>query len=445
MKNDDISRGDLVDLESRLRRSVLGDSAATGFAENRILARVQGYVGDNPRRTGSDWQRLLLTIGAVAVPAAAAAAIAAILILGHGPKATKVVQPAATPIPIASAEPSAIPTVAALQTVIIQVSTPPSLVGPQTIHWVTASGTELGAQLLPSNEAIVGAGGNHVLIYRADGHVLDLHLDGTTDDVGSGMPKSTAPGPASVPVRTLVSPDGTQWIWGQIVSQSGNSVTSTITLGGIGIGPRIVVQAVEDNHALEPYRWTLANPLISHGAIGVGGYILFNPTYGAVDLLDLVSGHQTAVETPPAEGVDLAANGAKAYIENPPNGATPSVTVNGPGLRGLSAALPAKGQAGSLMFDGGSNHLVFATSPGAGPPHEHFETDIIDLNSGARTKFGPADLRPAMWLPDGRLVEFRTSGDGDGVPGTYLVALDGSATKVSPYDTVVGFVERAVP
>jgi hypothetical protein len=255
------------------------------------------------------------------------------------------------------------------------------------------------------------------------------------------MPTSTA---GSVPVRALVSPDGTQWIWGQIVTQAGNSVTSKITVAGIGASARTVAQAVEDNHALEPYRWALANPLISHNAMGVGGYILFTTAYGQVDQLDLATGQQTPLGTADTGVVDLAGNGAKAYSSQP-QGTQRILTVTGPGLRGLSATLPATGQAGGLMFDAGSSHLVFATSPSNGPGHEHFETDMIDLNSGARTKLGPADLRSATWLPDGRLVEFRTSFDGDGMPGTYLVSLDGGAANISPYDTVVGVAELLLP
>jgi hypothetical protein len=242
-------------------------------------------------------------------------------------------------------------------------------------------------------------------------------------------------------MRAIVSPDGTQWIWGQMTNQAGNSITSTITLGGIGAGPRVVARAVENNRALEPYRWALANPLISHAAIGVGGYILFNLAYGQVDELDLASGTLTPIGPPDAIGVDVAGNGAKAYIEINPGTTTKLVTVTGPGQRGLGATLPTTGQAGGLMFDPASNRLVFATSPGNGPGHESFETDVLDLNSGARSKLGPANLRPSMWLADGRLVEFRTSSEGDGVPGTYLVSPDGAAAKISAYDTVIGFVQ----
>jgi hypothetical protein len=433
---------DDTSLEAALRAAELdrGEEDTLG----RVHARVQEHVqGSNITGPGWRWNHRLTVFAAIAVPAAAAAAIAAILIFGHGPSATKLVQPAGSPAPNASAVPSASPSAAALQTMIVESSTPANVVGPVTVHWVTISGTEVAARQLPTNEAVLGAGGSHVLVYRSDGHVLDLHMDGTSDDVGSGMPTSTAPGPTSVPVRTLVSPDGTQWIWGQIVTQSGNSVTSKITLAGIGATPRAVAQAVEDNHALEPYRWALATPLITHGAIGVGGYILFNPAYGQVDELDLATGKQTPIGPADASAVDLASNGAKAYIEVNPGTTMKLLTVNGPGQRGLSATLPASGQAGGVMFDAGSNHLVFATSPGNGPPHERLETNILDLNSGARTK--PADMRPAMWLPDGRLVEFRTSSDGDGVPGTYVASLDGGAANISPYDTVVGIAQLPVP
>jgi hypothetical protein len=436
---------DDTSLEAALRGAELnrGEEDTLG----RVHARVQEHVrGSNITGPGWRWSHRVTVFAAIAVPAAAAAAIAAILIFGHGPSANKLVQPAGSPAPNASTVPSASPSAAALQTVIIESSTPANAVGPVTVHWVTTSGTEVATRQLPANEAVLGAGGSHVLIYRTDGHVLDLHMDGTSQDVGSGMPTSTAPGPASVPVRALVSPDGRRWIWGEsVIPPSGIGVTSKLTLAGIGASARTVAQAVEDNHALEPYRWALANPLISHGAIGVGGYILFNIAYGQVDQLDLATGQQTPVGTADSGAVDLSGNGAKAYTQGGGAQGTPRIlTVNGPGLQGLSATLPATGQAGGLMFDAGSSHLVFATSPANGPPHEQFETDIIDLQSGARTKFGPADLQPATWLPDGRLVEFRNNLSG-GVPGTYVVSLDGGAANISPYDSVVGVAELLLP
>ena len=436
---------DDTSLEAALRGAELdrGEEDTLG----RVHARVQEHVrGSNISGPGWRWSHQVTVFAAIAVPAAAAAAIAAILIFGHGPSANKLVQPAGSPAPNASAVPSASPSAAALQTVIIESSTPANAVGPVTVHWVTTSGTEVATRQLPANEAVLGAGGSHVLIYRTDGHVLDLHMDGTSQDVGSGMPTSTAPGPASVPVRALVSPDGTQWIWGEsVIPPSGNGVTSKITLAGIGARARTAAQAVEDMHALEPYRWALANPLISHSAIGVGGYILFNIAYGQVDQLDLATGQQTPVGTADSGAVDLSGSGAKAYTRGGGAQGTPRIlTVNGPGLQGLSATLPATGLAGGLMFDAGSSHLAFATSPANGPPREQFETDIIDLQSGARTKFGPADLQPATWLPDGRLVEFRNNLSG-GVPGTYVVSLDRGAANISPYDTVVGVTELLLP
>jgi hypothetical protein len=87
---------------------------------------------------------------------------------------------------------------------------------------------------------------------------------------------------------------------------------SKIWLDGIGTSARTVAQAVEDNHALEPYHWALANPLVTHSALGVGGYILFNTAYGQVDELDLATGKQTPIGPADASAVDLATNGVKA-------------------------------------------------------------------------------------------------------------------------------------
>jgi hypothetical protein len=442
-------------LEAALRAAEVGGGEEQTLG--RVQARVQAHVrGSNAGGTGWSRGQRFTVFAAIAVPAAAAAGIAAVVVFGHGFQANKIVQPAATPNPTATAVASATPN-PATQTVVVEMSTPPKAAGPETVHWVTTTGTELATKQLPTNEAVIGAGSSHVLVYRSDGHILDLHIDGSSQDVGDGMPtfapSQLNPGPTSVPVAAIVSPDGSEWLWGQIVSESANSsasidVTSTITLGGIGMPPHVVARAVENSHALEPYSWTLTNPLISHAAIGVGGYLLFHGPYGEVDQIDLATGQQTPVPPNHAgalalEGVALAETGAVAYAQTQDTIGT--VVVNGPGQRGLSANVPAHNQTGGLLFDPSSNHLVFATSPGAGPPHEHFETDILDLNSGARTKFGPPDLRPSMWLPDDRLVEFRTTSDGDGAPGTYLVSLDGGATKISSYDRIVGIVEIPGP
>ncbi len=330
---------------------------------------------------------------------------------------------------------------AAVGTILVEISTPPNLVGPQTVHWITLDGTEIAMHRLPADEAVLGAAGAHVLVYRGDGHVLDLHQDGSDTDVGQGMPATTARGATTLPVRVRISPDGTEWMWGQIISQASGHVTSTLTIAGIGTAAHVVAEATEDGHALAPYRWTLADPLIAHSAVGVGGYLLFDDAFGQVDRLNLTTRAQTPVGPASPEAVDLAGNQAAANIAINAGTTTKLLTVSGPGQRGLSATLPASGEAGGLMFDPSSSHLVFASSPANGPGHEHFETDILDLNTGARSKFGPADLRPATWVPDGRLVEYRTSSDGDGVPGTYLVSLDGAAVKISSYSTIAGVLK----
>jgi hypothetical protein len=446
--NEDKGMDELRELESRLQDAVLGGPAPQAdAASDRVLNRVRSHVRTNTHGRGRGWSSRFFIFAAIAAPAAAAAALALAIISGQPQKAL-VPAPATSPRAVPSAVPSSSPSVATPTPVLVEISTPPNLVGPQTVHWVTINGAELASRPLPTNEAILGTGGSRVLVYRRDGHVLELHQDGGTTDLGGGMPSTSAPGPTSVPVRALVSPDGSRWIWSTMTNQA-NSVTSHVWLGADGQAPREVAKATEDSRSLQPYSWTLANPLIVHQANGIGGYILFNEAHGPVEQLDLATGTQRPVG-PPSIGaggtvtvVDLAANGAVAYTQT--QGSAGFVVVNGPGQRGLSADVPSSNQTGGLLFDAGSNHLVYATAPAGGPPHQRFETDIIDLNSGAKQKFGPADLRPAAWLPDGRLVEFRTPSDGVGSPGTYLVSLDGSATQVSSYDTFIGIAQVITP
>ena len=449
--------GELLDLERRLRAA---DSA--GFesgAINRIRNRVRNHaeVGARARSERRGWFSRITPFAVVAVPVAAAAAIAAAVILGAPKNQSQVVQPAGSPGPSPISTPVAAPstsptpaTPATPTTFLVEVAHPANASGPTTIHWVSLEGKDAGSQQLPANEAIMGAAGGHVLVYRADGHVLDLHMDGTAQDVGSGLPKTTASGQASVPVRVAVSPDGARWIWGEMVGLSGSSVHSRLWLAGIGLQPKALVDDTEDSRAIQPYSWTLDKPLVTHAALGIGGYILFDYTHGPVDQLDPATGRQIPVgpsnsaDNPnPSTVLDLASNGAVGYISSPTQGMR-FLTVNGPGQRGLGFALPNSGQAGGVLFDPSNNHLVYCTSPAGGPPHEQFETDIVDLNKGGHQKLGPADLRPQAWTPDGQLVEVRTPSDGDGAAATYLVSVDGTATKVSSFYEFVGIVRVTV-
>jgi hypothetical protein len=370
------------------------------------------------------------------------ASVAALVLLSRGaitstPSASKH-RPSApyTPLPT--------PTPAGTRTVLVEVSTPPNLVGPQTVHWVGLDGTEVATRPLNVDQAMLGAGGTHVLVYRTDGHVLELRPDGSESDVGQGMPATTARGATSLPVRAEVSPDGTQWIWGEITSNlpTGNGgvrVTSHIVLGGMNATPRHVATAIENDHSLRPYRWTLANPLIAHGANGVGGYLLFSTTFGQTDELNLEAGAEKPIGPPEDSAVDIASNGAIAYTSG--QFGARMLTINGPGLKGLSAPIPGTRQAGGVMFDPSATHLVYCTSPGANPGNEHFETDLMNLKTGYHSAFGPANLQPATWLPDGRLVEFSLGPTDGPAAGTYLIATDGAARQLSTYTDVVGVVQ----
>lgn len=427
---------DLLDLENRLRAAESGGHETE--AMDRIRGRVHGYVATGAGSGRGLWRGRLTAFAVVGVPLAAAAVIAGAILLGSARNTSKIEVPAGSPVPTV-VSPVPTPSVA-VQTAVVLTSTPPNQTGPVTVHWVGLDGKDLATQQLPQTENMLGAGGHRVLVYRNDGHVLDLHPDGGAEDVGSGMPTTTSPGQVSVPVKALVGPDGEQWIWGHIVGgdQATGNVHSQLTVAGIGQAPRVLVDITEQGHAVEPYRWTLAKPLIEHATSGVGGYSVFGYTNGQHQQLDLGTGKQTPVGDGDAVQVDLASNGATAEIPSKFSGG--SVTVNGPGMRGLGVPLPQAGEAGALMFDPSSNHLVYGTSPAGGPPNEQLETDIIDLNTGARTKFGPPDLRPVAWLPDGRLLEVHEASYRGGFAESYLVSLNGTAAKLSPATGYAGIV-----
>jgi hypothetical protein len=408
-------------------------SAAVVAATTAATARAAGA----PSHTGGGGLLAQVPIAAQVV----AGVTGAVLVLGA---ATIVQVPPVTSPPAPPHSPTA------PEAVLVETSASTAGQGPVTVHWVALDGRELASQDLPANEAVIGAGGSRLLVYRSDGHVLDLHTDGSSDDVGSGMPANTAPVAntrLSPPFRTVVSPDGNRWIWSKIVGTPNlGTLHSQMWLSRVGQTPTVVADATESDHWLVPNSWRLANPLIAHQALGVGGYLLFAYDFGAVDQLDLTSGKQTPFGPADAAVVDVARNGAVGYIQKQNQSHT--LVVTRPGLRDLSFALAISDQAGDVLFDPGSTHLVFATSPlvgNAGGLSEQYETDIIDLNTGARTKLDPAGIRPAGWTPDGRLIAVRPNGAAGGPIGTYLVSISGRASQLTGFDGFYGLELIHIP
>src|SRR5262249_57989985 len=78
-------------------------------------------------------------------------------------------------------------------------------------------------------------------------------------------------------------------------------------------------------------------------------------------------------------------------------------------------------------------------SPGG---QERFQSALVDVRAGTLRPFGPAGLRPGdgdwSWLTDGSLMAYHPALDGEG--GVYVIAPNGSATKVFRSGGPVGVI-----
>lgn len=299
-----------------------------------------------------------------------------------------------------------------------------------TVYLVDLHGREVAQTALSGGEA-VGAGGDFAAF--VNGITLKaLHADGTITTLGS------LPGHPSSPV--VFSPDGRQWLWATLTGSS-----SSVLLSSAGQPDRTVAQhsGATDHRALYPFRWTPAGPVYSSGPVGIGGYILFYNGFMPSWLVDPSSAQPTALLAGQCAVADVAADGTAACF----NGTSPEIALvitrpNGTTVR-TPLPRPQFYQYGAASFRPGGTPatLVVAGSPGL-IQQEQYEIDLVDAATGNRRQWAQAGVRPGdgswAWLPDGSLITYRPSEAAGGDPGVYLLAPNGSLTRLLSSGTPVG-------
>jgi hypothetical protein len=300
---------------------------------------------------------------------------------------------------------------------------------PFTLQLVTLGGEVALTFALPNGYFPTAAGGDMVLLKNDAGQVTGLTRDGHLYDLGTVG--------ASSPTGPLISADGTQWVYAdEQWDQSTGIIHAKVWLGPLG-RPGVVVDSADEQYRdLRPFSWTALGPAIEHGAVGIGGYILFNNATGPVDRVDPAALQATALKYD-ATGCgfsDLAADGRIACVSS---GAAPVLKIFTDGqARTFALPQPRFRVAGAAYFNPTSSHqMVIGGSQQVGTPHEVFESDLVDLNSGSLKPIGPPNSTPApgpwAWLADGSLLlEVRAFSAGAN-PGTYLVKPDGTSTRIS--------------
>ena len=323
----------------------------------------------------------------------------------------------------ASASPTA-------ETLIVLADRPQSASAPTVLHLVRLDGTEANRLTVKAGATVTNARGSRIFVMEP-GALKALHRDGTVEDLNTLD--------ASVQLGTLVaSPDGNTWLW----ASYDNSGQGTVYVAGKDKAARVVEQSREDARAVRPFSWTQRGPVIEHGAVGIGGYIIYYTATGPVDLVEPVSGKFTPLNVPAnCSFSDLSTNGTIACF--PANTTGHSLTLIADNGKVTSVALPAGrfAREGAAYFSPNNDQLTVGGATGAGPGQEQYAADLVKTGDGSVKPVSVDGVRPGdgtwTWLSDGSLIVYRPQ-FASTAPGVWLVRPDGSTSKLASSGEPIG-------
>ncbi|HET9050285.1 MAG TPA: hypothetical protein VFO60_01200 [Candidatus Dormibacteraeota bacterium] len=305
------------------------------------------------------------------------------------------------------------------------------------LRLVRADGVEVAHADLASSVEAVALAGRRALI-AGDGRILALDDRGSLTEVERLAPED----PTDLVRGVIADPTGSTWLWTVLHRDPGGDLHSRVYLGADGADPRLLLDHVDADHALSPLSWSPEGPLVAEDPVGIGGYILFRRAFGATDRVDVDRGVLVPVAPAACALSDLAADGTAACIadgrEGPHGDGPVTLRLLAAGRAARSLAFPADvSQAGASFFSPDGTHLTVATSPAAGGDAEEVTAELVDLPALVSHPLA-GGLIPAGWLSPTTVVTFRPEGVAGGDPGTYLLGLDGTSTRLSTSSTVVG-------
>jgi hypothetical protein len=294
---------------------------------------------------------------------------------------------------------------------------------PTILHLVRLDGTEMNTLTLKPGATTTTARGSRIFAIDQSGALTALHRDGSVEDLGNL-------GAATLVGSLRASPDGNTWLWGAYDT----SGQATVSLGSKGAAARVVEQSHEMTRAVRPFSWAQSGPTVEHGAVGIGGYILFYTATGPVDLVDPVSGTVTAVNhTSDCSFSDRATNGTIACFPHGTKHSLSLITVNG---QITTVTLPADRFTveGAAYFSPNDDQVVVGGATAAGPGQEVFATELVKISDGSIRPLALDGVRPAEgpwgWFSDGSLVVYRPKFAAAGA-GVWLVGPTGTITKLA--------------
>lgn len=357
------------------------------------------------------------------------APVIALLVAGCGNSVTPPANATHTPTPRASPAPTLL---------VVADPSPYSGQTPASVRFFKIDGTELSHVTLATNDQVVAAAGARVFVLGTNGKLRGLHRDGSFEDLadfGNGGAAFAA------------SPDGTRWLW-STSSSDGNTISSAIHLGGLGVTPRIIQSASTSMsggaRALRPYEWTTVGAFVEHGAVGIGGYIPYLAATGPVDQLDVDTGTATPIaSSATCSFSDMSADGTIACFPQKTQHTLRLVRRDG-SVVDIPLSTPRFNLTGDAYFSQGGQLLTVAGAVGVGfSGQERYGTDLVKPSDASISRISLEGVRPAgfmraaCWLADGSFVVYRPDNTAD-APGVFIVAPSGASTQISKSGVPVG-------
>lgn len=264
-----------------------------------------------------------------------------------------------------------------------------------------------------------------------------MHKDGSVESLGN-LGANSITGFAA-------DPAGTRWMWGTT-----DGATSKVLVAGDGLAPRVVAQEQSQDRSLRPFGWTQVGGFIEDSPNGIGGYILFRPAYGPVQLMDPTGfAVKPIAHTSDCSFSDMASDGTIACFRKggDQNSRTLELIGTNGSVKAIQLAMPRFSQYGNAYFskDGRQLTVAGATNAGANGGQEQYGTDLVTTGDATIKRLPVDGVEPpgndaACWLDDGSLIVFRPDGAAGGSAGVYRVMASGRDIQLGGRGTPIGFL-----
>jgi len=309
---------------------------------------------------------------------------------------------------------------------------------PTTVRLMRPDGTVAGRLTVKQGANVVRAGGGRIFVVENDGALKAIHPDGSVENlgsVGSGQPNGFA-----------VSPDGTHWMW----STWDTNGVSQVHIAGDGMSQRVVAQMQSRDQSVHAYSWTGGGAFIDHKPNGIGGYILFDASFGEVDRLDPNNFTTTPLRSGSCQFSDKSRDGTVACFpgSGDPNSRSISIIKNDGSSKTIQLAMPRFAQDGDAFFSRDGQRLSVAGAANAGTNNqpERYGTDVITTIDASIQRLAIDGVRASdemqgqAWLDDGSLVVWRPDNAAGAPPAVYLVGPAGKVTQLGGRGTPIGVI-----